>query len=99
VGSSGNLFGGQVFLALDTGHTIIRHQWVTLLIPRAVIDCLNLLGWRKPAMLTLTNWQGHDIGDSDPQNTNSVGILDDNLIIIHPAIELPGVDATIYGPC
>ncbi len=25
VGSSGNLSGGQVFLALDTGHTIIRH--------------------------------------------------------------------------
>jgi len=31
LGSSGNLSGGQVFLALDTGHTIVRHQWVVLL--------------------------------------------------------------------
>ncbi len=36
VGSSGNLSGGQVFLALDTGHTIIRHQWVVLPMPPAV---------------------------------------------------------------
>jgi hypothetical protein len=28
VGSLGNLSGGQVFFVLDTGHTIIRHQWV-----------------------------------------------------------------------
>jgi hypothetical protein len=28
LGGSGNLSGGYVFLALDTSHTIIRHQWV-----------------------------------------------------------------------
>jgi hypothetical protein len=45
-------------------------------------------------MLTFTNWQDCDIGDSNPQDANSVGILDDNLIIIHPAMEIPGVDET-----
>ncbi len=43
-------------------------------------------------MLTFTNQQGHDIGDSNPQDADSVEILDDNLIIIHPAMEIPGVD-------
>ncbi len=62
--------------------------------PPAVIDCVNLLGWCKPAMLTFTDRQGHDIGDSNPQDANSVGILDDDLIIIHPAVEIPGVDMT-----
>ena len=94
VGSLGNLSGGQVFLALDTGHTIIRHQWVALPMPPVVIDCVNLVGWCKAAMLTFTNWQGRDIGDSNPQDANSVGILDDNSIIIHPAMEIPGVDMT-----
>ncbi len=46
VGSSGNLSDGQVFLALDTSHTIIRHQWVALPMPPTVIDCNNLLGRR-----------------------------------------------------
>jgi hypothetical protein len=41
-----------------------------------------------------TDWQGPDIGDNNPQDANSVGILDDNSIIIHPAMEIPGVDTT-----
>jgi hypothetical protein len=94
VGSSGNLSGGQIFLAFDTGHTIIRHQWVALLMPPAVIDCVNLLGRHKPAMFTFTDWHGRDISDNNPQDTNSVGILDDDSIIIHPAVEIPGVDIT-----
>jgi hypothetical protein len=46
-------------------------------------------------MLTFTNRQGRDIGDNNPQDAKSVGILDDNLIIIHPAMEIPGVDTTM----
>jgi hypothetical protein len=92
VDSLGNLSGGQIFLVLDTGHTIIRHQWVALQMPPVVIDHINPLGWRKPAMLTFTDQQGHDIGDCNPQNANSVGNLDEDSIIIHPAIEIPGVD-------
>ncbi len=95
VGSSGNLSGGQVFLVLDTGHTIIRHQWVTLPMPPAVIDRVNLLGQHEPAMLTFTNPHGRDIGHNNPQDANSVGILDENLIIINPAMEIPGVDTAI----
>ncbi len=45
-------------------------------------------------MLTFTDWQGCDISDSNPQDADSVGILDDDLIIIHPAMEIPGVDTT-----
>jgi hypothetical protein len=62
--------------------------------PPAVIDSVNLLGWSKPAMLTFTNRQGWDIGDNNPQDANSVEILDDDLIIIHPAADIPGVDTT-----
>ncbi len=80
VGSLGNLSGGQVFLALDTGHTIIRHQWVPLSMPPTVIDCVNLLGQHDPTMSTFTNRHSRDIGDNNPQDANSVGILDDDLI-------------------
>jgi hypothetical protein len=45
-------------------------------------------------MLTFTNQHGWDIGDNNPQDANSVGILDDSLIIIHPAMEISGVDTT-----
>jgi hypothetical protein len=45
-------------------------------------------------MLTLTNQHGRDIGDNSPQDADSVGILDDDLIIIHPVMEIPGVDMT-----
>ncbi len=37
LGNSGNLSGGQMFLALDTGHTITQLQWVVLPMPSAVI--------------------------------------------------------------
>jgi hypothetical protein len=95
VGSLGNLSGGQVFLALDTNHTIIRHQWVALpiMLP-TVIDCVNLLGWHETAMLTFTIQQGRDIGNNNPQDANSVGLLDDNLIIMYPVVEIPRVDTT-----
>ncbi len=45
-------------------------------------------------MLTFTNRQGRDIGESNPQDADSVEILDDKSIIIHPAIAIPGVDET-----
>jgi hypothetical protein len=63
--------------------------------PPAVIDPVNLLGQCKPTMLTFTNRHSQDIGDNNPQDVNSVGILDNNLIIIHPAVEIPGVDTAM----
>jgi hypothetical protein len=74
---------------------IIRHQWVAIPMQLAVIDCVNLLGQREPTMLTFTDWHGQDIGDNSPQDADSVGIPDDSLIIIHPAVEIPGVDKTM----
>jgi hypothetical protein len=62
--------------------------------PPTVIDCVNLLGRRKPAMLTFTDQQGQDIGNNNPQDGNSVGNVDDDSIIIHPAMEIPEVDMT-----
>jgi hypothetical protein len=46
-------------------------------------------------MLTFTNWHGQDIGDNNPQDADSVGILDEGLIIIHPAMEISGLDTTM----
>ncbi len=46
-------------------------------------------------MLTFTDWQGPDVGGSNPQDAGSVVILDDDSIIIHPAVEIPGVDTTM----
>jgi hypothetical protein len=45
-------------------------------------------------MLTFINQQGQEFGDNNPPDANSAGILDDNLIFIHPAMEIPGVDTT-----
>ncbi len=63
LGNSGNLSGGQLFLALDSGQTIVRHQWVVLPVPPTVIDCVNLLGKNEPSILTFTNRHGQNIGD------------------------------------
>jgi hypothetical protein len=63
LGNSGNLSGGQIFLALDTGHTITWHQWVVLPMPPAVIARVNLLGRAEPSILTFTDRHGREIGD------------------------------------
>jgi hypothetical protein len=97
LGSSDNFSCGQVFLVLDTSHRVIRHQWVALQMPPVVIEHVNLLGQCEPAMLTFTNQQGRDIGDCNPQDANSVGILNVDSVIIYSlysAIEIPGVDET-----
>ncbi len=72
----------------------IRHQLIALPMLPAVIDRDNLLGQREPTMLTFTDRHGQDIGDNNPQDADSFGILDDNLIIIHSSMEIPGVDTT-----
>ncbi len=43
LGNSGNLTGGQLFLALDTGAIVTRHQWVVLPLPLLVIECVIFL--------------------------------------------------------
>ncbi len=43
MGPSGNLSGGQRFLALDTGKIIVRNFWKELPMPSAVINRVNVL--------------------------------------------------------
>ncbi len=54
LGNSGNLSGGQMFFAVDTGATMIRHQWVVLPMLSSVIVCVNFIGRREPSILTFT---------------------------------------------
>jgi hypothetical protein len=101
LGNSGNLSGGQIFLALDTGHTITRHQWVALPMPPAVIARVNLLGGAEPSILTFTDRHGCKIGDY-PREPESVEDDDDPVMEYidnaSPAIdeqddlEIPGVE-------
>ncbi len=103
LGNSGNLSGGQLFLALDTGHIITWHQWVVLPMPPAVIAQVNLLGRAEPSILTFTDRHGRKIGDypwepkpvEDDDDHHVMEYIDDAI----PAIdkqddpEIPGVDA------
>jgi hypothetical protein len=91
LGNSGNLSGGQLFLALDSGQTIVRHQWVVLPVPPAVIDRVDLLGKNEPSILTFTNRHGQVIGDL-AQDFEPCVDEDDNSFVARPNDELPGVD-------
>ncbi len=66
MGPSGNLSGGQHFLALDTRKMIVRNQWKELPMPLAVINCVNLLGHAKCSLLVFTDRHGQVIGDYTP---------------------------------
>jgi hypothetical protein len=91
LGNSGNLSGGQLFLALDSGQTIVRHQWVVLPVPSAVIDHVNVLGINELSILTFTNRHGQDIGDLE-QDFEPCADEDDNSFVAHPNDKLPAVD-------
>ncbi len=99
LGSSGNLSGGQIFLALDSGHTIIWHQWVVLPMPQAVIARVNLLGKAEPSILTFTDRHGREIGDHprDPEPALDDDVpVEDYIDEILPQVEseIPGVDVS-----
>jgi hypothetical protein len=74
IGNSGNLTGGQAFMALDTGAKITRFQWTELPMPKAVIERVNQIGKDKPSILTFTNRHGDEIGDT----TQDFDSIDDN---------------------
>ncbi len=92
LGSSGNLPGGQMFLALDTGHTINQYQWVLLPMPPTVIARVNLFGKNEPSILTFTNRHDWQIGDH-PQDYEPSG-NDDNSVVELILAVIPGVDPT-----
>ena len=89
LGNSGNLSGGQMFFALDTGHTITRHQWVLLPMPPAVIARVNLFGKDEPSILTFTDRHGREIGDH-PQDYEPSGNDDDSVVELISDV-IPGV--------
>jgi hypothetical protein len=91
LGNSGNLSGGQLILVLDSGQTIVRHQWVVLPVLPAVIDRVNVLGINEPSILTFINRHGQDIGDL-AQDFEPRADEDDNSFVAHPNDELTGVD-------
>jgi hypothetical protein len=92
LGNSGNLSGGQLFFALDTGHSITRHQWVLLPMPSAVIARVNLFGKNEPSILTFTNRHGREIGDH-PQDYEPSGNNDASVVTLISDV-IPGVDPT-----
>jgi hypothetical protein len=89
LGTSGNLRGSQLFLALDTGAIVTRHQSVVLPIPLLVLDRVNFLGRREPSILTFTNRHGQNIG-YNPQAADSAGNEDEEFIVEYPT-DTPGV--------
>jgi hypothetical protein len=72
-----------MFLALETGATMIRHQWVVLPMPSSVIDCVNFIGWQEPSILTFTNRHGQNIGEN-PQDTDLAGNEDLESVVAYP---------------
>jgi hypothetical protein len=92
LGDSGNLSGGQMFLALDTGHTINRYQWVLLPMPPTVIARVNLFGKNEPSILTFTNRHAQEISDH-PQDFEPSGNDDDSVVELILDV-IPGVDPT-----
>jgi hypothetical protein len=64
LGNSGSLTGGQLVLALDIGTIVTGQQWVVILTPLPVIECVNYLGWREPSILAFPNRHGQNIGDN-----------------------------------
>ncbi len=84
-----------MFLALDTGHTINRYQWVLLPMPPAVIARVDLCGKNDPSILTFTDWHGREIGDH-PQDIEPSGNDDDSVVNLILDV-IPGVDPTLDG--
>ncbi len=76
---------------LDSGQTIVRHQWVVLPVPPAVIDSVNVLGINEPSVLTFTNQHGQDIGDL-AQDFKPRADEDDDFFVAHPNDKLPRAD-------
>ncbi len=58
MGPSGNLSGGQRFLALDTGKMIVRNCWKELPMPLAAINRGNVFGHAKHSLLVFTDCHG-----------------------------------------
>jgi hypothetical protein len=99
MGPSGNLSGGQRFLALDTRKMIVWNCWKELSMPFAVIDRDNLLGHAKCSLLVFTDCHGQAIGDytptagkTDDTDASALSAVNDLYSPVLPVLsEMPGV--------
>jgi hypothetical protein len=82
MGPSGNLSGGQRFLALDTDKLIVRNRWKELPMPLAVIDWVNMFGHAKHSLLVFTDCLCWAIGDYTP-NVGESGDGDDDKSVVN----------------
>ena len=111
LGPSGNLQGGQRFMALDTGKKITRRRWDVIAMPDLVIARVNTLAADQPQHLTFTDRHGRLIGDTEIPEVDTVpavdGAADEDIqppgvepADVEPAVddvELPGVDMEDMG--
>jgi hypothetical protein len=81
MGPSGNLSGGQCFLALDTGKLIVGNCWRELPMSLAVINWVNVLGCAKHSLLVFNDRLGRVIGVYTP-NVGEAGDGDDNKSVV-----------------
>ncbi len=82
MGPSGNLSGGQRFLALDTSKLIVRNCWKELPIPSAVIDRVNVLDHAECSLLVFTDCLGWAIGNYTP-NVGEAGDDDEDKSVVN----------------
>jgi len=92
--NSGNMSGGQMFFAVDTGHSINQHQWVSLPMPPAVIARVNLFGKNEPSIFTFTDRHDHEIGDH-PQDYEPSGNDEDSVVELISGVYI--VQMVSYG--
>jgi hypothetical protein len=100
MGPSGNLSGGHLFLALDSGKMIVRNRWKELPMPTAVIDRVNVLSRTERSLLVFTDRQGRVIGDYAPTTVEHADAEEDESVVadlyssIPPASDVtPGVSS------
>ena len=77
MGPSGNLSGGQHFLALNTGKLIVRNRWKELPMPLAVTNRVSVLGRTERLMLVFTDCLGRVIGNYTP-TVNEADVEDES---------------------
>ncbi len=82
MGPSGNLSGGQRFLALDTGKLIVRNCLKELPMPLAVMDRVNVLGCAIRSFLVFIDRLGQAIGNYTT-NVGEAGDGDDNKSVVN----------------
>ena len=101
LGPSGNLQGGQRFMALNTGFKIVRRNWDVIPTPDNVIARVEELGSDQPKQMIFTDRHGRLIGDIEIPGVDSNETDDVQSPGVDPAIddaiEIPGVDH-VEGP-